>query len=104
MYQTKVSSKINKFAIPQIDIGVFHSFMEATDEDTPITIFWSKLDGDRTVRDMYWGEYKGGKASQTRSEEGLIALVSVDDGDEYRTVDLGSVWKCIYDGKTYYVK
>jgi hypothetical protein len=53
---------------------------------------------------MYWGVYKGGAASQTRSAEDLVALVSITDGREYRTIDYSSVWKCKFEEKTYYVK
>ena len=104
MNTVSVYKNLQKFAIPQIDIGEFYGMLEKSKSYNPIEVYWEKLDGDRTVRDMYWGRYKGGKASRTRTERGEIALISIDDGREYRTVDLGTVWKCRFEDKTYYVK
>jgi hypothetical protein len=105
MTEATVYKKIQNFYIPSITFSEFYfNMLRESDASNPITIFWEKLDGDRTVRDMFWGMYVGGKASQTRKAEGMIALVSIDDGEDYRTVTLDSVWKCKYQGKTYYVK
>jgi hypothetical protein len=100
-----VHNKLQKFYIPTISFSTFYfEMLRESDALNPITIFWEKLDGDRTVRDMFWGMYVGGKASDTRKAEGMIALVSIDDGEDYRTVTLDSVWKCRYKDKTYYVR
>jgi hypothetical protein len=104
MNTVSVYKNIQKFAIKSIDIGEFYGMLERSKSYNPVEIWWEKLDGDRTNREMYWGRFKGGKASQTRTERGEIALISIDDGREYRTVDLGTVWKCRFEEKTYYVK
>lgn len=105
MTDTTVYKKIQKFYIPSITFSKFYfEMLKESDVSNPISIWWEKLDGDRTSREMFWGMYVGGKASKTRETEGLIALVSIDDGEDYRTVDLGTVWKCRYQNKTYYVK
>jgi hypothetical protein len=45
---------------------------------------------------MFWGNYKGGKGSDTREMEGMIALVSTDDNYDYRTVIWDTIWKLRY--------
>ena len=99
-----VYKNLQKFAIPTIDIGEFQYMLEKTKSYNPMQIWWEKLDGDRTNREMYWGVYKGGKASETRTAEDLVALVSITNGREYRTIDYSSVWKCRFEEKTYYVR
>ena len=62
----------------------------------PVMIFWTTLEEGNTAREMFWGTYTGGAASDTRTQEGMIALVSMDDGDDYRTVIWDSIWKLRY--------
>jgi len=103
----KILSKINKFAIPLIDIGQFQYMLEKSKSYNPIIIWWETLDGQRTNREMYWNSSAynpSNKATQTREDEGLQALQSVTNDDEWRTIDYSSVWKCRFEDKTYYVK
>ncbi len=105
-----VHNKLQKFAIPSISAYEAEELIKDTDSSYPAIIFWETLDNGNTAREMYWGRYKGGPASQTRTSEGMVALVSVDDGGEYRTVIWDTIWKLkYYDSdldryKTVYVK
>jgi hypothetical protein len=105
-----VHNKLQKFAIPTISTGDAEELIRDTTSSYPAIIFWETLDNGNTAREMYWGKYKGGKASQTRTAEGMIALVSEDDGGEYRTVIWDTIWKLKYFDrdldryKTVYVK
>jgi hypothetical protein len=105
-----ILDKINKFAIPLISTDEAEDIIKLSTASTPVLIFWETLDDGRTAREMFWGRYKGGKASQTRQREGMIALVSQDNGGEYRTVIWDTIWKLKYFDenldryKTVYVK
>lgn len=102
-----ILDKINKFAIPRISFEDFQTMLEATSMGNPIRIYWFKLDGSKADRLMYWDSsaYNAdNKATMTREAEGLQALQSLSDGDEWRTIDFNTVWKCRYDDKTFYVK
>jgi len=107
---SNILSKINKFAIPMISTGEAEELIRDTTSSYPAIIFWETLDNGNTAREMYWGRYKGGKASQTRTAEGMVALISEDDGGEYRTVIWDTIWKLKYFDsdldryKTVYVK
>ena len=110
MNTNSVYKNIQKFAIPSITTAEAEDIIRLSTNSEPVLIFWETLDNGRTAREMYWGRYKGGKASQTRQREGMIALVSKDDSDEYRTVIWDTIWKLKYydedkgDYKTVYVK
>ena len=93
MYENKVLNKIQNFAIQSISLSEARDYIKNSTNNKPVLIFWETLDDGRTAREMYWGKYKGGAASETRELEGMIALVSVDDGDEYRTVIWDTIWK-----------
>ena len=105
-----ILSKINKFAIPMISTDEAEDIIKLSTSSTPALIFWETLDNGKTAREMFWGIYTGGKASETREREGMIALVSQDDGNEYRTVIWDTIWKLKYFDedldryKTVYVK
>ena len=102
-----ILDKINKFAIPTITFEEFNSMLESSSETDPIRIHWFKLDGSRADRLMYWDSSAyspDNAATLTREAEGLQALQSLSDGDEWRTIDFNTVWKCRYDDKTFYVK
>jgi len=110
MTSNSVYKNLQKFAIPSISTDMAEQLIKDTDSTYPAIIFWETLDNGRTAREMYWGKYKGGKASQTRQREGMIALISDDDGGEYRTVIWDTIWKLQYFDrdldryKTVYVK
>jgi hypothetical protein len=105
-----VYNKLQKFAIPNITTGEAKDIIRMSTASTPALIFWETLDNGRTAREMHWGRYKGGEASDTRQREGMIALVSDDNGGEYRTVIWDTIWKLKYFDvdldryKTVYVK
>lgn len=105
-----VHKNIQKFAIPMISTGEAEELIKDTNSSYPAIIFWETLDNGNTAREMYWGRYKGGKASHTRTAEGMVALISQDDGGEYRTVIWDTIWKLKYYDtdldryKTVYVK
>jgi hypothetical protein len=100
MTSNSVYKNLQKFAIPSISTNLAKQIIRDTDSSTPALIFWETLDNGRTAREMFWGRYKGKtKASETREKEGMIALVSVDDNDEYRTVIWDTIWKLKYYDK-----
>jgi hypothetical protein len=107
MTSNSVYKNIQKFAIPLIDIGEFQYMLEKSKSYNTIQIWWETLDGQKTNREMYWNSSAynpSNKATQTREDEDLQALQSVTNGDEWRTIDYSSVWKCRFEEKTYYVK
>jgi hypothetical protein len=102
-----ILDKINKFAIPLIDIGEFQSMLQMSKSYNTIDIWWETLDGSRTSREMFWNSAAynpSNKATQTREAEDLQALQSVTNGGDWRTIDYSSVWKCRFEDQTYYVK
>ncbi len=104
---SNILSKINKFAIPRIDIGEFQFMLEKSKSYNPIEIWWETLEGNRTSREMFWNSSAynpSNKATQTRQKEDLQALQSLTNSGEWRTIDYSSVWKCRFEDKTYYVK
>jgi len=104
MTPNKVYSKIVEFAFQEITQNEFEAMLRSTTASNTMWIYWKKLDGDRTRREMYWGKYAGGAASITRSQRGELALISDSDNGEYRTIQLDTVTLIRYNGKTYTVK
>jgi hypothetical protein len=104
-----VHKNLHKFAIQSISLSDAKDYIENSTSRRPVLIFWETLDDGKTAREMFWGRYKGGKASETREKEGMIALVSKDNSNEYRTVIWDTIWKLrAYDEDrrqyiTYYV-
>ena len=103
MTSNSVHSKIEKFAGKLITFSQFYDMMKESRESNPIYIFWSKLDGDRADREMYWGKYKGG-ATYDYAADGYMVLRSITDSGEWRTVVLDTVDRCIYEDKIYRVR
>jgi len=93
MNAINVHKKLQSFAIQSISLSEARDYIQNSSKSKPVLIFWETLDDGRTAREMYWGVYKGGKASDTREAEGMIALVSKDDSNEYRTVIWDTIWK-----------
>jgi hypothetical protein len=93
MNQNSVHKRIQKLAIQSISLSEAKDYIENSSNQKPVLIFWETLEDGRTAREMFWGRYKGGKASQTRTAEGMIALISKDDSNEYRTVIYDTIWK-----------
>lgn len=110
MTSNSVYNKLEKFAIQSITLSEAKDYIRNSTRNKPVLIFWETLEDGRTAREMFWGRYKGGPASETREREGMIALKSLDDSDEYRTVIWDTIWKLkAYNedrGRfvTYYVK
>lgn len=111
MIENLVHKKIQEFAIQPISLSKAKDYIKKSTSSKPVLIFWETLDDGRTAREMFWGRYEGPTtASKTREREGMIALVSIDDGDEYRTVIWSTIWKLrTWDRDrdryvTYYVK
>jgi len=106
----KMVLKEEELAIPHITVAHAKELVARSTEEKPVLIFWGTLDEGNTSREMAWGTYTGGAASDTRTAEGMIALVSLDDGSDYRTVIWDSIWKLKYydeltgKQKTVYVK
>jgi hypothetical protein len=102
-----ILDKLHNFAVKSITFEEFQTMLEATSIGNPIRIHWFKLDGTKADRLMYWdsGAYSpDNKATITREEEGLQALLSLSDGDDWRTIDYNTVWKCRFNDQTFYVK
>ena len=93
MTSNNVYNKLVNFAIQPISLSDAKDYIRNSTSSKPVLIFWEMLDDGRTAREMFWGKYEGGEASNTRQREGMIALVSTDDGDEYRTVIWDTIWK-----------
>lgn len=99
MIENNVHNKLIEFAIQSISRSEARNYIENSTNAKPVLIFWETLDDGRTAREMFWGTYKGGAASETREREGMIALVSLDDAPEegqteaYRTVIWDTIWK-----------
>ena len=104
MTANKVYSKIVEFAFQEITQNEFEGMLRDTSASNTMWIYWKKLDGDRTMREMYWGKYAGGAASITRSQRDELALISETNNGEYRTIQLNQVTLIRYNGKTYTVK
>ena len=85
-----------ELAIPHITVAHAQEIVARSTETNPVQIFWGTLDEGNTSREMAWGTYTGGTASDTRTAEGMIALVSLDDGSDYRTVIWDTIWKLKY--------
>ena len=99
-----------ELAIPSINVAEAQDIVARSTSENPVIIYWTTESDGNTAREMFWGTYTGGKASDTRTQEGMIALVSMDDGDDYRTVTWDTIWKLnFYDelrgkNRTVYVK
>ena len=110
MTENRVYNNLINFAIQSISLSEAKDYIENSTSSKPVLVFWEMLDDGRTAREMYWGTYEGGAASETREREGMIALKSLDDSDEYRTVIWDTIWKLrAYNEErgtyiTYYVK
>ena len=52
---------------------------------------------------MYWGKYTGGAVYDYQAD-GYMVLRSKTDGNEWRTVVLDTVDRCIYKDKIYRVR
>jgi hypothetical protein len=104
MYHNSVHTKLLNLATQEISQTEFETMLRQTTNANPMMIYWKKLDGRRARREMFWGFYIGGKASQTREERGELALVSLTDGGEYRTIQLNEVTRIRFENKTYFVR
>ena len=98
-----VNNKIEKFAGKLITFAEFYDMMKESRKSNPIYIYWTKLDGDRADRDMYWGKYTG-DAVYDYQADGYMVLRSKTDRNEWRTVVLDTVDRCIYKDKIYRVR
>ena len=103
MYHNSVNRKLIELAGQEITQTEFETMLRNSSSSNPMIIYWSKLNGRKARRNMYWGTYTGGKASQTRSERGELALVSITDNNEWRTIQLNEVTRIRFENKTYFV-
>lgn len=99
-----VNNKIEKFAGKLITFSDFYDMMKKSREGNPIYIYWTKLDGDRADREMYWGKRGKKGAIYDYQADGYMVLRSITDNDEWRTVVLDTVDRCIYENKIYRVR
>jgi hypothetical protein len=103
MNSNSVYKKYLEFAGQEISQDEFETMLKQTSVNNPMTIYWAMLSGKRTRRTMYWGQYTGGAASDTRAERGELALVSLTDGEGWRTIQLNEVTRIRFENKTYFV-
>ena len=103
MNQNNIHKKIIELQTQEISQSEFETMLRQSTNANPMMIYWKKLDGRRARREMFWGFYIGGKASETREQRGELALVSLTDGGEYRTIQLNEVTRIRFENKTYFV-
>ena len=97
-----------RLANPRFDVVTMSKFkndLRNSSADNPIKIEWSADSTGKSYRFMYWDEmaYTGNEASQTREDNGEVALYSLDDND-YRTINYATVTRYRFNNTTYIVK
>lgn len=107
MTNNKVHNKILKFAVEEITFTQFYSFLMDSTPSNPIRVKWNKVDGGEATRNVNWGPFLNGIARGAIYDyEALDYMVveSQSDGGDWRTINLGFVQECTYEGKRYRVR
>ncbi len=111
MDNNKVHNKIIKFAVEEITFTQFYAFLMESTLSNPIFIKSDKVSGGTFARDVYWGPFSNGIARGAIYDyeaKDYMVIQSIKDGapskDAWRTIDLGTVEECRWEGKRYRVR
>ena len=106
-YPGNVHNKILQFAVPEITFTQFYDFLLDSNAGKPIWVKWNKVDGGQTTRSVYWGPFLNGIARGAIYDYeayDYMVVKSEDNNDEWRTINLGFVTECRWEGKRYRVR
>jgi hypothetical protein len=107
MESNKVHSKILKFAIEEITFTQFYAFLMESTPSNPIFVKSDKVSGGTFARDVNWGPFLNGIARGAIYDyeaKDYMVVQSQDNGGDWRTIDLGTVQECTWEGKRYRVR
>jgi hypothetical protein len=107
MIENNVHNKILQFAVPEITFTQFYDFLLDSNAGKPIWVKWNKVDGGTTTRSVYWGPFLNGIARGAIYDYeayDYMVVKSVDNNDDWRTINLGFVTECRWEGKRYRVR
>ena len=107
MIENNVHNKILQFAVPEITFTQFYDFLMDSNSSKPIWVKWNKVDGGQTTRSVYWGPFLNGisrGAIYDYEAYDYMVVKSEDNNDEWRTINLGFVTECRWEGKRYRVR
>jgi hypothetical protein len=107
MIENNVHNKILQFAVPEITFTQFYDFLMDSNSSKPIWVKWNKVDGGQTTRSVYWGPFENGIARGAIYDYeayDYMVVKSVDNNNDWRTINLGFVTECRWEGKRYRVR
>ena len=107
MNSNKVYSKIIKFAVEEITFTQFYAFLMESTLSNPIFVESTKVSGGAFNRNVYWGPFSNGIARGAIYDyeaKDYMVVQSQDNGGNWRTIDLGTVQECTWEGKRYRVR
>ena len=107
MIENNVHNKILQFAVPEITFTQFYDFLMDSNSSKHIWVKWNKVDGGQTTRSVYWGPFLNGisrGAIYDYEAYDYMVVKSEDNNDEWRTINLGFVTECRWEGKRYRVR
>jgi hypothetical protein len=107
MYENKVYNKLVNLAFEEKSLDDFLSELKLSSESNPMRVAWETLEGNNRYYWMYWdaAAYKGGDAggSSTKAKESMVNIQCLGLDGDWRTLDLSTVSKFRFEGKTYRV-
>lgn len=107
MNANRVHNKYIEFAPPIITFTQFYAFLMESSATNPIWVKWNKVDGTQTTREVYWGPFLNGIADKKIYDyeaKDYMVVISNDNNGEWRTINLGFVTECRWEGKKYRVR
>jgi len=93
----------------EISLKQFQDLLEQSTQSNPIRVQWETEGGYFDYYWMWWEDgplgttERGEKMTETKLLEGMINIQTEENG-KWRTLNLGTVSKCRFNGKLYYVK
>ena len=104
MYNPRLETVYRRLAlaIPTISFEEFYTMMLSSNDSNPIWIKWDKLDGETVNRLLNAVPGPSGNVKYDYEAEGYMILQR-SNGD-FNTVDLSSVTRCRFEGRTYFVR
>lgn len=90
-----------KLFLAEPETILLDQFYEMMLSGDPITIWSTKVDGTPMRRVLQAGP---GPSGNVKYDYEALGYMILEYGNEWRTIDVYSVTKCRYQGKTYYIK
>lgn len=104
MTSNTVYNKLVELAFEDKTFGQFARDLRKSTEDNPIRIGWTTLEGNNRYYFCFWDAAAytpSNPATQTRSEEDMVALRVIGLDGDWRTITYDTVAKYRFEGRTY---